>query len=213
MNTGDIFPLALLFKLIAQFPTTKRKESQSDLAFEGEAVMEASGELYLFNLSIIAVSFAVVSALVMLMRHSMGGKLSAFDVYLTATYVSLGLLLALAAVLPPLVALFETSTRILWALSSGIAAVALTAVVVGIVKRRHKASTEPISLAVKTSFGLHGVAVLILGMNAIVEPWQGVQLHAAALTLSLTSVSWAFVRRIASILGNTSATDWDPRGG
>jgi hypothetical protein len=175
--------------------------------------MEPSGELYFFNLSIIAVSFAVVSALVMLMRHSMGGKLSAFDVYLTATYVSLGLLLAVAAVLPPLVALFGPSSRILWAVSSGVAAVALAAVVIGIIKRRKKASAEPISLAVKSSFGLHGVAVVTLATNAIVESWQGPHLHAAALTLSLASVSWAFVRRIASILGNTAAKDWDPRSG
>ena len=175
--------------------------------------MESSGELYLFNLSLVAVSFAVVSALVMLMRHSMGGKLSAFDVYLTATYVALGLFLSLISLLPPLVALFGPTPRVLWATSSGTAAIAFAAVLASIIKRRRKASPEAISLAVKTSFSLHGIAILALLVNATVEPWQGAHLHAAAITLSLASVSWAFVRRIASVLGSTPSKDWDPKRG
>ena len=47
--------------------------------------MELPGEVYLFNLSLIAVTFAVVSALVMIMRQTMGGSLSNFDVYLITT--------------------------------------------------------------------------------------------------------------------------------
>ena len=175
--------------------------------------MESSGEIYLYNLSIVAVSFAVVSALVMLMRHSMGGKLSAFDVYLTATYVALGLFLSLISLLPPLVALFGPAPRVLWAISSGTAAIAFAAVLASIIKRRRKASPEPIALAVKTSFSLHGVAIIVLLVNAFAEPWQGAHLHATAITLSLASVSWAFVRRIASVLGSTANKDWDPKRG
>lgn len=69
--------------------------------------MELPGEVYLFNLSLIAISFAVVSALVMIMRQSMGGKMSLFDVYLISTYISWGFTQSLVALLPPLVALFE----------------------------------------------------------------------------------------------------------
>jgi hypothetical protein len=47
--------------------------------------VELTGETYLFNLSLLALTFAAVSALVMLLRQTMGGRLSYFDVYLIAT--------------------------------------------------------------------------------------------------------------------------------
>jgi hypothetical protein len=53
-------------------------------------VMELPGETYLFNLSLIAVTFTAVSALVMLLRQTMGGKLSNFDVYLITSLISFG---------------------------------------------------------------------------------------------------------------------------
>ena len=43
--------------------------------------MDLPGETYLFNLSILSITVAVVSALVMLVRQTMGGKLSNFDIY------------------------------------------------------------------------------------------------------------------------------------
>ena len=43
--------------------------------------MDVPGEAYLFNLSLLAITFAAVSVLVMLMRQTMGGRLSNFDVH------------------------------------------------------------------------------------------------------------------------------------
>jgi hypothetical protein len=56
---------------------------------------ELPGAIYLFNLSLLAVTFAVVSALVMLVRQTMGGRLTNFDVYLITSYVSFGFVIAL----------------------------------------------------------------------------------------------------------------------
>ena len=44
--------------------------------------MEEPGSIYLFNLSLIAMTFTAVTALVMFLRQTMGGKLSNFDIYL-----------------------------------------------------------------------------------------------------------------------------------
>lgn len=175
--------------------------------------MELPGETYLYTLSLVAATFAVVSALVMIMRQSMGGKMSLFDVYLITTYISWGFTQSLIALVPPLVSLFEPTPRILWAVSSGLSALVFAVVLAGIVHRRLKASPEPIALAVKTSFSLHGVAIIVFIVNAIAEPWQGVHLFAAALTLSVAAVMWAFVRRIASLFGVKPSKDWDPKRG
>jgi hypothetical protein len=176
-------------------------------------IMQLPGEAYLFTLSLVAATFAVVSALVMIMRQSMGGKMSLFDVYLITTYISWGFTQSLIALLPPLVALFEPTPRILWAASSGVSAVVFAAVLFSIVHRRLKASPEPIALAVKTSFSMHGVTIAIFLVNAIAEPWQGVHLFATGLTLSVAAVMWAFVRRIASLFGVKPSKDWDPKRG
>ena len=60
--------------------------------------MDLPGEAYLFNLSLLAITIAVVSALVMLVRQTMGGKLSNFDIYLTSSFISSGFVIALDAV-------------------------------------------------------------------------------------------------------------------
>lgn len=175
--------------------------------------MELPGEVYLFNLSLLALTFAAVSALVMLLRQTMGGKLSNFDVYLIVTYVALGFVIAAGALLPPLVALFDPSSRALWAISSGIAAIFLAGLMVNIVVWRHRASPEPLSRAVVAIFAVHFIDAGILALNAVIPGLQGVGPFAAALTLSFFMLMLAFVRRIRSLLGDKPGDDWNPRLG
>src|ERR1700682_5144615 len=87
--------------------------------------MELPGSAYLFNLSIVAMTFAAVSALVMLIRQTMGGKLTDFDVYLMVAFVSMGCVLSVDAMLPPLISIFEPRPGLLWGTASGLAAVSL----------------------------------------------------------------------------------------
>jgi hypothetical protein len=175
--------------------------------------MELPGETYLFNLSLIAVTFTAVSALVMLMRQTMGGKLSNFDVYLITSYISFGFAVALAAILPPLVSFFELPPFGLWAISSSLAAVLLGSVLMTVVHRRRIVAPEPMALAVISSFSAHGLVVITLLVNAVIQPWQGMHLFAGALTLSVAVIMWTFVRRIASLVGDKPGDDWDPRRG
>ena len=102
--------------------------------------MELPGEVYLFNLSILAITFSAVSALVMLLRQTMGGRLSNFDLHLITAYVSGGFVVALNAILPPLLSLAEPSPAALWGVASGLAAAFLTLFVVGLIKKRRHAS-------------------------------------------------------------------------
>ncbi len=175
--------------------------------------MEESGSIYLFNLSLIAMTFTAVSALVMLVRQTMGGKLSNFDVYLITSFVSLGFAQSLAAILPSLVSLFEPPHSVLWASSSGSAALLLGATLFSVVRLRLRVSPDPIPNSVFFGFCLQGLAVTVLMVNAVVTAWQGVHLFAGAVTLSVAAVMGAFVRRIASLLGDRPGEDWDPKQG
>ena len=174
---------------------------------------ELPGAIYLFNLSLLAVTFAVVSALVMLVRQTMGGRLTNFDVYLITSYVSFGFVIAFNAILPPLVFLFDPSPVVLWAIASGLAAVLHGGVLANNVKLRRRVSKEPMSWAVAGSFSTHGVVAAVLAINALVPPVQGVGPFAAALTVALAIMLWTFVRRISSLLGDKAGDDWDPKRG
>jgi hypothetical protein len=100
-------------------------------------MMELPGELFLFNLSLLAITFSAVSALVTLLRHSMGGKLSNFDVFLVNADVSHGFVVAISSVLPPLVAQSRLSEPLVWIIASGMAAVFL-----GRGRGKHHAATR-----------------------------------------------------------------------
>lgn len=176
-------------------------------------VMEVPGETYLFNLSLIAVTFAAVSALVMLLRQTMGGKLSNFDVYLITSFISFGFAVAISAILLPWVAFLELPTSLFWGVSSALAAIILGTTLLTNVHRRSVVATEPMSWSVRTSFAANGVSVIILIINAVAQPWQGIHLYAGALTLSTAVVMWAFVRRVGSLVGDKPGEDWDPRRG
>ena len=171
------------------------------------------GETYLFNLSLIAVTFTAVSALVMLLRQTMGGKLSNFDVYLITSFISFGFAVAISAVLLPWVAFLELPTTEFWAVSSGLSAIILGTALITNIRRRHVVTTEPMSWLVRASFGANGVSVLILIINAVVAPWQGIHLYAGALTLTTAVIMWAFVRRVGSLVGDKPGEDWDPKRG
>ena len=124
--------------------------------------MNLPGETYLFNLSILSITVAVVSALVMLVRQTMGGKLSNFDIYLIEVFVSLGFVVAGDAVLPPLLSLFEPSPGILWTTASGLAALLLAIVVANIIVTRRRVSSEPMSVLVVITLAGQCVVVLLL---------------------------------------------------
>ena len=101
----------------------------------------------------------------------------------------------------------------LWAVSSGLAAIIMGSTVATNVHRRHIVAPEPMSWSVRSSFIANGLSAIILLVNAVVPPWQGVHLFAGALTLSTAAIMWAFVRRIGSLVGDKPGDDWDPKRG
>jgi hypothetical protein len=175
--------------------------------------MELHGSTHLFNLSLLAITFAAVSVLVMLVRQTMGGKLSKVDVHLVTTFVSLGFVQAIIAVLPPTVDLLGLSGRALWATASGVSAVLLAAVWINIQWERAKFTMGRKSPVVVLRFALQWFAVMILAINAVIPTVQGVGLHSAAVMISLGTAMWAFVSRIASLGGDKPNEDWDLKHG
>jgi hypothetical protein len=174
--------------------------------------MELPGELYLFNLSLLAISFSVVSALVTLLRQTMGGKLSNFDVYLVSTYVAHGFVLAIAAILASLVAQFGLPLPLVWTIASVFAAVLIGAKEASTLWQYKSFIKARMPLIVRFFFGMHWFAVLLLLAN-VIPAVQGIALFELALTLCLGVIMWSFIRRISSLLSDQASQDWEPKRG
>ena len=175
--------------------------------------MEMPGQTYLFNLSLLAITFSTVSALVMLLRQTMGGKLSNFDVYLVNAYVSYGFVVAIAAIVPPLIAQCALPEQLMWIAASGLAAVILGVRVVQTIRQRLAVVKSPMPAALKAFFAVEGIAVLLFLSDAALPAWRGAAVFDLALTIAFANILWSFVRRISTLLDDRPEDDWDPKRG
>jgi hypothetical protein len=80
--------------------------------------MELPGTGYLYNLTLISVTFAGFSALITAFRQMVGGRFTKYDAFLIRSALVSSLIVIVCALLPPLLALFELSAAIIWRLSS-----------------------------------------------------------------------------------------------
>ena len=124
--------------------------------------MELVGSAYLFNLSLVAMTFAAVSALVMLVRQTMGGKLSNFDIFLVTLYVALGFAAGVNAILPPLIALLHFSEAVTWVVASLLAAAVQAMTVLHLQLQRPKAAAVALPLMAIVAYSVHWMAVVLL---------------------------------------------------
>jgi hypothetical protein len=175
--------------------------------------MELHGETFLFNLSLLAITFSAVSALVTLLRQTMGGKLSKFDVFLVNAFVQQGFALAIAAILPPLVAQFEVSSAVLWTIASGLAAVVLGWRTAQSLWERMSIIKVPMPLMLKVQYSVDGLAVMLFLLNATFPAIQGIAVFDLAITIGLAEIMWSFGRRISTLLSDHPSDDWDPKIG
>lgn len=174
--------------------------------------MEILGEAYFLNLSLVAIGFASVSAVVMLLRQMMGGTLSKFDIHLIMCYLTGAFSTAFAAVLPVFVAMASEDPLVVWGVSGAIAAALIGAHLVSMILRRRRITGSAAPMTIIADWVVQGLAVAALLVNI---GWPRVGwLYAGAVTLVLGLVMFAFLRRLGSLLtGGESIHDWNPGQG
>ena len=144
--------------------------------------MELHGSGYLFNLSVVATTFAGFAGLTVIFREILGGKLTRLDGFVIRTFIQLGFLATLGSIVPPLLHLFELSPPTIWRAASIAMAFLLGAWSFSFPKRRHAASPTPIWITIIVL----DAAVLALLANAV---WPASHyatgIYAAAVTVNL----------------------------
>ncbi len=154
--------------------------------------MEASG--YLYTIAAVGMSFAGLSVLTMILRQILGGQMTKFDSFVARSWVHLGFMITFGSILPPLLALFELPTPVVWRMSSGLMAIILGCWALTFPRRR--LATNPTRLPIQVIIFVAAMALtaLALAANATAVPvglLPGV--YAAAITAVLIGAALLFL--------------------
>ena len=168
--------------------------------------MELPGTNYLYALATISVTFVGFSALLLVFRQTIGGKMTGYDSYFTLAFMQAGFIVTAGGVLPQLLAFFEMSQASVWRESSVIIAIPIFLFVATIPRRRRRAATnEPIPFYVGLLLLLQFLAGVCLLLNAVGWPAPpNLALFALALTVMLFTTGIAYLIALARALGKNS---------
>ena len=156
--------------------------------------MELPGTNYLYNLTLISVTFAGFAALIAAFRQMVGGRFTIHDAFLIRSALMRSLIVIVCALLPPLLALFELPASTIWRASSLAAAIliALFTMIWPVIVRR-AATGRPMSKMAKAYHGLQllvAIFLLIVSLGILFEPTPGY--FAAGLSVFMLT-SWISV--------------------
>jgi hypothetical protein len=156
---------------------------------------------YLFRLAALSLSFVGFSAIVVTLRGALGGELSDRHIRLVRLYIEGGLLVTALAVVPPLLNLVHVSDAVIWPVSSAVAGLVFTLVLLIQFRRRRTIEPGRFPAWVVFIYALSILAVAGLWFNVAgipIAPNAGP--YAVALTWALFIFGFIFVRTIELFL-------------
>ena len=155
--------------------------------------MELPITSYLYTIAILAMTFIGFSAIVMLLRQTLHGKLSRLDLLIAQVYMEFGLIISVGAMLPPLLMFWELPATMVWRGSSGLLAIPILAFAATYPARRRRASHQPTPLYVRINVSivyLIGLTFLIVTTGALQERSASVFLSALIAFLVFAVSAW-----------------------
>jgi hypothetical protein len=154
--------------------------------------VEASG--YLYTIAAIGMSFAGLSVLTMILRQILGGQLTKFDGFVTRSWIQLGFMITLGAILPPLFALFEVSASMVWRTASAVMAIILGCWALTFPRRRLATKSTRLPTQVIIFLTAMVLIALALAANAIAVPLERLAgVYAASVTATLIGAAMLFL--------------------
>lgn len=163
--------------------------------------MTPSESDYLFRLATLSLSFVGFSAIVVTLRGALGGEIADRHLRLVRLYIEGGLLVTALALVPTLLNLLHVPDTVTWPLSSGVAALVFTFVLVIQFRRRRRVESGRFPLWVIVIYVGSIVAVAGLWVNTAGMPFgSGVGPYAVVLTWALCIFGFIFVRTIELFL-------------
>ena len=164
--------------------------------------MELPSSAYLYTLALLAMTFVGFTAIVMILRQSLGGPLSRFDTLVARFFMAWGFLITYGAMLPPLLAAFELHHPLVWRASSTATGLMLLALSFGYPMLRGQATGARAPTFVLVQSAIGAVTGVILLVNAA-QPFPLLVASAtylAVLTFTLIQASIGFIVTINVML-------------
>jgi hypothetical protein len=156
---------------------------------------------FLYTMAILGMTFIGFSAIVMLLRQTLGRKLRPFDALFAHVYMEFGLIISVGAMLPPLLMFWGLSPSMVWGVSSGLVGMPLLLFGLTYPARRRAASGEPTPLYVRVNVSIVLLISLALLANATgVFHERSAAVFMSALTLFLTFAVGTWLRALNLIL-------------
>ena len=162
--------------------------------------MELPSSSYLYNLTLISVTFAGFAALIAVFRQMVGGGLRKYDVFLIYSALVRSLIVIVCALLPPLLALFEFSPSTIWRLSSLVAAVLIAVFSMSWPLVRRVATDTPMRKVTLVYYALQWLTAIFLLMVALRIIFEATPGYFAAGMSVFLLVSWVSVLLSLEIL-------------
>lgn len=159
---------------------------------------------YLIRLASLALSFVGFSTIVVTLRGALGGQLSERHVRLVRLYIEGGFLVTALALAPMMLDMLGVARTLTWPLSSAIAAVIFTLMLVTQFRRRRAVEPGPFPTWVVVVYVVSVIVVARLWLNVAGWPQApGGGAYAFALTWSLGLFGFIFVRTIELFIHRT----------
>jgi len=139
---------------------------------------------YLYTMAILGMTFIGFSAIVMLLRQTLGSHLRAFDALFARVYMEFGL----GAMLPPLLMFWELPPAAVWRVSSSLVGIPLLVFAVTYPARRRAASGEPTPRYVRVNLAI----VLLISLTLLIAATGALRERSGRIFLTALTVFLAF---------------------
>ena len=143
---------------------------------------------YLYTMAILGMTFIGFSAIVMLLRQTLGSHLRAFDALFARVYMEFGLIVSVGAMLPPLLMFWELPPAAVWRVSSSLVGIPLLVFAVTYPARRRAASGEPTPRYVRVNLAI----VLLISLTLLIAATGALRERSGRIFLTALTVFLAF---------------------
>jgi hypothetical protein len=162
--------------------------------------MEVKGATLLYTLAGLMITFAGFSALLFVLRQAAGARLSLLDRYLAKTVMTYIFVLAAAALLPALFALYDIPEKWIWRGSGALFALPMLSLQLTYPRRRRKVVGTGPPPAIFAVFVVFGSAVTLAMFGYVLVGQYSAAAYITALTIDFFTVIFGFVTALDVIM-------------
>jgi hypothetical protein len=163
--------------------------------------MELPNSGYLFTLATLAITYVGFTAIVVILRQTLGSKFLPIDALVARLFMVWGFTVTYAAIMPVVLAAYELKPATVWQVSNIVSGVFLLVANASYPPLRRRATGERTPMHVWLHVGVALLIGLILVLN-VLEPFPRAApaIYISAITLYLVQASFAFIQHFGFML-------------